>query len=62
MLLSAANLLQFDYVKVACIDFMQARLIPSNCIGIKAFADVYNCVELLSSCDRYIKNQFLYDI
>jgi len=59
--LPAADLFQLDYVKQACIDFLQKQLDPSNCLSIKAFADLHNCIELLSSCEAHIKKQFLYD-
>jgi len=59
-LLAAANLLQLDYVKNICAEFLQTQLDPSNCIGIKAFADLYNCMELSTSCQTFIKNRFLY--
>ncbi|KAF0742242.1 ring canal kelch isoform X2, partial [Aphis craccivora] len=59
VLLAAANLLQLDYVKNICAEFLQTQLDPSNCIGIKAFADLYNCMELSTSCQTFIKNRFL---
>jgi len=59
--LVAADLLQLDYVKQACFEFLQKQLDPSNCLGIKVFADLHNCIELLSICEAFIKKQFLYD-
>ncbi|XP_022169376.1 kelch-like protein 2 isoform X2 [Myzus persicae] len=59
-LLPAADLLQLDYVKGACAAFLQTQLDPTNCLSIRAFADLHNCLELLSSCEAYIKRQFLY--
>jgi len=61
-LLPAANFLQLDYVKDKCVEFLKRQLHPSNCLGIKAFSDLHNCMELLSSSEAYIKKQFLYDI
>jgi len=61
-LLPAANLLQLDYVKGKCVELLQTQLDPSNCLSIKAFADLHNCMELLSSSEAYIKKQFLYVI
>ncbi|XP_016658903.1 kelch-like protein 2 isoform X4 [Acyrthosiphon pisum] len=55
----AADLLQLDYVKRACVGSLQKQLDPSNCIGIKAFAGMYNCTELLSISEEFIKKQFL---
>ncbi|XP_060849312.1 ring canal kelch homolog isoform X2 [Rhopalosiphum padi] len=59
VVLPAADLFQLDYVKQVCIDFLQKQLDPSNCLSIKAFADLHNCIELLSSCEAHIKKQFL---
>lgn len=59
VLLPAAVLLQLDYVKSTCVEFLQNQLNPSNCLGIKEFADFYNCMELLSSSEEYIKKYFL---
>ncbi|XP_016661407.1 ring canal kelch homolog [Acyrthosiphon pisum] len=59
VLLQAANFLQLDFVTGACVEFLIQRLDPSNCIAIKAIADLYNCMELVSSSDAYIKKHFL---
>ncbi|XP_060870527.1 ring canal kelch protein-like [Metopolophium dirhodum] len=59
VLLPAANILQLDYVSAACAEFLQKQLDASNCLGIRAFADLHNCTELLSSSDALIKKQFL---
>jgi len=61
-LLPAGNLLQLDFVNNACAEFLQKQLDASNCLGIRAFADLHNCTELLSSSEALIKKQFLYDI
>eukprot|EP00102_Acyrthosiphon_pisum_P023578 XP_016660788.1 PREDICTED: ring canal kelch homolog isoform X3 [Acyrthosiphon pisum] len=58
-LLSAANVLQLDYVNEACAEFLQKQLDPSNCIVIKAFADLHKCTGLLSNSEAYIKQHFL---
>ncbi|XP_029342509.1 kelch-like protein 3 isoform X2 [Acyrthosiphon pisum] len=58
-LLSAANVLQLDYVNDICAEFLQKQVDSSNCIGIKAFADLHNCTKLLSSSEAYIKQHFL---
>jgi len=60
ILLAAANLLQLDYVKNVCAQFLQTQLDASNCLGIKAFANLYDCMELSISSKKYIKNRFLY--
>eukprot|EP00102_Acyrthosiphon_pisum_P002195 XP_001943389.2 PREDICTED: kelch-like protein 17 isoform X2 [Acyrthosiphon pisum] len=58
-LLPASMLLQLDYVKCVCVEFLKKQLNLSNCLGIKEFADFYNCTELLSSSEEYIKTHFL---
>jgi len=61
VLLPAANILQLDYVKNGCAEYLKKQLDASNCIGIKALADLHNCTELSSSSEAYIKQHFLYD-
>ncbi|XP_016658264.1 ring canal kelch homolog isoform X1 [Acyrthosiphon pisum] len=58
-LLAAANHLQLGYVKNVCAEFLQSQMDPSNCLSIKAFANLHDCMELLSSSEEYIKKQFL---
>ena len=58
VLLPAANLLQLSDVKEACSEFLKLQLHPSNCLGIRAFADLHGCLELLSSADMFIQFQF----
>ncbi|XP_008187671.1 ring canal kelch homolog [Acyrthosiphon pisum] len=59
VLLPAANILQLDFVSAACAEFLEKQLDASNCLGIWAFADLHNCTDLLSSCEAFIKKQFL---
>ncbi|XP_060875997.1 ring canal kelch homolog [Metopolophium dirhodum] len=58
VLLPASNLLQFQEVKDACCDFLQAQLCPTNCIGINMLADLHSCTELLTSSELYIHQHF----
>ncbi|KAI4455983.1 kelch protein [Holotrichia oblita] len=58
VLLPAANLLQLTDVRDACCDFLQAQLHPSNCLGIRAFADLHGCLDLLNSAESYIELHF----
>lgn len=58
VLLPAANLLQLTDVRDACCDFLQAQLHPTNCLGIRAFADLHGCLELLSHAETYIEQHF----
>jgi len=61
VLLPAANILQLDFVSSSCADYLQKQLDPTNCLGIKAFADVHNCRELWLNSEKYIKRHYLYD-
>ncbi|XP_045476736.1 ring canal kelch homolog [Harmonia axyridis] len=57
-LLPAANLLQLMDVRDACCDFLQAQLHPTNCLGIRAFADIHGCLDLLANSELYIEQHF----
>lgn len=57
-LLPAANLLQLSDVKEACSEFLKAQLHPSNCLGIRAFADMHGCLELVTAADTFIQFHF----
>lgn len=59
VLLPAANILQLTDVRDACCDFLQAQLHPTNCLGIRAFADLHGCPDLLSHAESYIEQHFL---
>lgn len=59
VLLPASNFLQLEFVRDACVKFLQKQLNPSNCLGIRAFADLHNCMELVSSSKAYTNQQFL---
>ncbi|KAG1670547.1 Ring canal kelch [Nymphon striatum] len=58
VLLPAANLLQLPDVRDACCDFLQSQLHPSNCLGIRAFADLHGCLDLLNQADTYAEQHF----
>ncbi|KAL4127305.1 hypothetical protein QTP88_011481 [Uroleucon formosanum] len=57
-LMPAASMLQLDSVKDACVKFLQDDLNPSNCLGIRKFANFYDDRELLRSSEEYIKKYF----
>lgn len=59
VLLPAANLLQLTDVRDACCDFLQGQLHPSNCLGIRAFADLHGCLELLTYAEAYTEQHFV---
>lgn len=58
ILLTAANLLQLTDVRDACCDYLQTQLDPSNCLGIRDFADIHGCIDLLNYADTYIEQHF----
>nr|XP_031361904.1 kelch-like protein 3 isoform X2 [Lonchura striata domestica] len=58
VLLPAASLLQLMDVRKNCCDFLQSQLHPTNCLGIRAFADVHACSELLQQANAYAEQHF----
>ena len=52
-LMSAACLLQLQTVTDACCSFFRKLLHPSNCIGIKLFADAQSCLQLRDFAQRF---------
>ena len=55
-LLTAANLLQMSDVKDFCCEFLQSQLHPTNCLGIKDFADTHGCGDLLAQAKSYVES------
>ena len=45
-------------VRVACSDFLKQQLDPSNCLGIRRFADVHSCMDLLAAAHGYTEQHF----
>ena len=58
-LLPAADILQLNWVRQQCCDFMQHQLDTSNCLGIGAFADTYSCPELHQAAGYFAQQHFL---
>lgn len=52
-LLSTACLLQLTAVVDACCSFLMKQLHPSNCIGIRLFADTQGCMDLLKVAHNF---------
>ena len=48
------------YVKEECCAFLKRRLNPSNCLGIRGFADVHDCIDLFNLADKYTEQHFRY--
>ncbi len=58
-LLPAACILQLQEIIDYCAEFLRSQLDPSNCLGIRAFADTHSCTELLQIADKYMQNNFV---
>ncbi|KAG5285335.1 hypothetical protein AALO_G00002270 [Alosa alosa] len=58
VLLPAAGLLQLSDVKKACGEFLSSQLHPTNCLGIRAFADLHACADLLTQANTYAEQHF----
>ncbi|KAI4874140.1 hypothetical protein NFI96_001876 [Prochilodus magdalenae] len=57
-LYAAANMLQLEYIRHACADFMTRRLDLSNCTGVLKFADTFDNLELKSKAQAFIAKNF----
>ncbi|KAI5749525.1 hypothetical protein M8J76_008035 [Diaphorina citri] len=53
VLLPASSLLQISSVREACCKFLMRQLHPSNCLGIRSFADTHSCKELHRRSHKY---------
>ncbi|CAH8563803.1 unnamed protein product [Schistosoma turkestanicum] len=58
-LLPAACLLQLTEIQDVCCEFLKRQLDPSNCLGIRAFADTHACRGLLRVADQFTRLNFL---
>lgn len=58
-LLPAAGILQLKDLKEACCAFLSDHMDTSNCLGIKQFADLHSCPELLKKANRFIVRKFM---
>ncbi|XP_034936195.1 kelch-like protein 5 isoform X2 [Chelonus insularis] len=58
-LLATARILQIDSVVKACCQFLIKQLHPSNCLGIRMFADTQGCSHLLSVAHNYTTEHFM---
>jgi len=57
-LLPAANLLSLSWVRDSCCRFLQSQLHPSNCLGIRSFADMHSCSDLLVASTNFTEENF----
>ena len=58
-LLASSSILQIKDIRDACCEFMKSQLHPSNCLGIRAFADAHSCEQLFAIADKYTQDCFL---
>ncbi|XP_042229735.1 kelch-like protein 17 isoform X2 [Homarus americanus] len=58
VLLPASSLLQMVSVREACCKFLMRQLHPSNCLGIRSFADAHSCGELHTRSHRFALQNF----
>ncbi|XP_012264129.2 kelch-like protein 5 [Athalia rosae] len=58
-MLGTACLLQLSAVVKACCHFLIKQLHPSNCLGIRMFADTQGCALLLSVAHAYTMDHFM---
>lgn len=50
----------FSGVQKACCRFLEQQLDPSNCLGIRLFAETHSCEELRCAAEKYILKHFVY--
>ncbi|XP_015785870.1 kelch-like protein diablo [Tetranychus urticae] len=58
VLLPAACLLQMTEIQEVCCEFLKRQLDPSNCLGIRAFADTHSCQKLFHYADKFTQERF----
>lgn len=46
-------------VQNACCEFLEQQLDPSNCLGIRSFAETHGCEELRQAAEKYILKHFV---
>ncbi|KAA0715944.1 Kelch repeat and BTB domain-containing protein 7 [Triplophysa tibetana] len=59
-LYAAANMLQLEYIRHVCANFMTRRLDLSNCVGILKFADTFDNLELKNKAQWFIAKNFIH--
>lgn len=55
----ACSLFQLSTLQQACSDFLQRQLHPSNCLGIRSFADAHSCSGLRQASEKFINEHFI---
>ena len=57
-LLALASLIHFPEVREICCKFLESQLDPSNCLGIRKFAETHGCHRFLEHIDKYVLDHF----
>ena len=57
-LLSASCMFQIPSLKDACCEFMCRHLGVTNCLGVRAVADLHSCAQLRKIADDFAKKNF----
>ncbi|KTG05008.1 hypothetical protein cypCar_00014393 [Cyprinus carpio] len=58
-LLIGASFLQLQNVKDACCSFLQQRLHPKNCLGVRQFAETMMCTTLYDAANSFVHQHFV---
>uniref|UniRef100_A0A3Q2Q1L7 Kelch-like family member 18 n=1 Tax=Fundulus heteroclitus TaxID=8078 RepID=A0A3Q2Q1L7_FUNHE len=58
-LLIGSSFLQLQNVKDACCSFLQERLHPKNCLGVRQFAETMMCTTLYDSANTFLHQHFV---
>ena len=58
VLLPASSILQLVSVREACCKFLMRQLHPTNCLGIRNFADTHACKELHKRSHKFALENF----
>lgn len=49
----------FSGIQNACCEFLEQQLHPSNCLGIRSFAETHGCEQLRQAAEKYILKHFV---
>lgn len=56
--LKTGHMLQYPAIVEACCELLSQHLHPSNCLGVKELASLYQCKELESAAYSYVLEHF----
>ncbi len=58
-LLPAASMLQLEFVRDCCCDFLMNQLCSTNCLGVLSFAHTHDCHVLKDAAHNYAQHHYL---